>query len=146
MPCSCCTVKTFQWWDLIIAVSCRMCWFIVTGNRLPLLEKLASHADLYWPTDVKYLCLCGFTSGMWDSPPPSGLAGGDVGDSLQDDVRRCGIQPQAAQAGCPGGPGLPHTLLQHCQVDSAPVFLAFSRVSEHKAKRNSPGSGVKKQL
>lgn len=63
------------------------------------------------------MILCGCVSGMWDTHPPSRLAGGDIGDSLQDDLCRRGIQPQASQAGRPGGPGLPHTFLQYRQVD-----------------------------
>ena len=96
-----------------------------------------------------FMFLGGCVSGVWDPHSPSGLAGGDIGDSLQDDLRWRGIQPQVAQAGCPGSPGLPHTVLQHCQVDSSPeVFFfvclftsqssvrpsVFSRVSGYKAR------------
>lgn len=72
----------------------------------------------YWSVHV-----CVWMAGMWDPSPPSGLAGGDIGDRLQDDVRRRRIQPQAAPTGRPGGSGLPHTFLQHCPVDRSSQFL-----------------------
>lgn len=58
-----------------------------------------------------------FVPGVGDPPPPSGLAGGDLGDRLQDDLRGRGFQPQAAPAGGAGGPGLPQAPLQHRPVD-----------------------------
>lgn len=72
----------------------------------------------YWSVHV-----CVWMTGMWDPSPPSGLAGGDIGDRLQDDVRRRGIQPQAPPTGRPGGSGLPHTFLPHRSVDTSSHFL-----------------------
>lgn len=56
-------------------------------------------------------------TGLRDPAPSSGLAGGDAGDGVQDDVCRGGIKPQAASTSCPGAAGLPDSLLHHHQVD-----------------------------
>lgn len=74
--------------------------------------------------------------GMWDPIPPSGLAGGDAGDRLQDDLPGCGVKPQAAQGGCEGGAGLHQTLLLHYQV--APLIIVFCLPSVWKCFFFSP--------
>ena len=92
--------------------NCYLCF-------LSLIQYLTFN-NWYWRDKYNYDCLCGCTSGLWDPHPPSGLAGGDADNRLQDDLCRSGIQPQAAETGCPGGPGLPHTFLQPRQVQLAP--------------------------
>lgn len=107
---------------------CSTCWLTVAEcyrlDRCDLLSLL-NHWNIVLSVRI-LMSLCGCVSGMWDPHPPSRLAGGDTGDSLQDDLCRCGIQPETPPAGCAGGPGLPHTFLQYREVDLTPEAFVSS--------------------